>query len=100
VGEVQVGKGGRMSQRDLAAWVGDAATEGFTQGWTYNDLGAPVSTAYPRCAQTGTHPFPACTPAVQVPRTVSATYTDGVLTAIPGYTGTVAGTSTTSAHHA
>jgi hypothetical protein len=33
------GKGGRMSQRDLGAWVGGGATEAFTQSWVYNDLG-------------------------------------------------------------
>jgi hypothetical protein len=50
-----------------------------------------TSSSYPRCAQTGTHPFPACTAAVQAPRTVTYGYTDGSLTAVTGYTGTVAG---------
>lgn len=71
------GKQGRVSSRDTSQTTSGSTPESFTQSWVWNDLGNVASTTYPRC----THA--ACTAGTV--RTVSATYTNGFLTAVPGY---------------
>jgi hypothetical protein len=71
------GKQGRASQRDTAVFVNGGASESFSQNWSWNDLGDPASVTYPRCTHGG------CTAATL--RTVSPAYTNGFLTAVPGY---------------
>jgi len=75
------GKQGRASKRDTSVSVSGGSPESFTQSWTWNDLGDPASVTYPKC----THA--ACTAATN--RTVSPAYTNGFLTAVPGYTGAI-----------
>lgn len=72
------GRGGRPSARTTAAATGQS----FSQSWVYNDLGQVSSLTYPSCDAT----VPTCSsPAVAPARTVSPTYADGLLTAVPGY---------------
>jgi RHS repeat-associated protein len=71
------GRGGRPSKRDTQAYVNGGAFESFTQSWAWNDLGDTGSVTYPKCTHTG------CT--ATTARTVSPTYTNGFLTAVPGY---------------
>jgi RHS repeat-associated protein len=84
------GVDGRLSQRDITLTPdGDTASgahEAFTQSWTYDDLGHVAGETYPACN------FTACTGSPA--RGVSYTYTTGLLTALPGYTGTVPGQAT------
>jgi len=78
------GKAGRVSQRDTAVTLAGTGGETFTQGFSYTDLGDVASLSYPRCN------FTRCTnDGGGFARTVSFTYTRGLLTAIPGYSSTI-----------
>jgi RHS repeat-associated protein len=76
------GRDGRVSRRDTSNTFNGSQTEIFNQFFTWNDLGQLATLDYPQCA------FAAC---ASTPRTVSHTYTNGFLTAVPNYTGTVPG---------
>jgi RHS repeat-associated protein len=73
---------GRVSQRDTQLSVNGGTNESFTQSFGWDALGNPQTINYPQCT------FAACTSAA---RSVINTYTNGWLTAIPGYTGTAPG---------
>lgn len=76
------GRGGRVSRRDTAA----STDQTFTQGWTYDDLGRVSRIEYPRCT------FPQCSAADPAPaRDVDLGYSEGLLTGVGGFTGTVPG---------
>ncbi len=75
------GKEGRVSNRNTVNVVNGSAAESFTQSWVWNDLGDPASVTYPRCTQAG------CSAGTV--RTVSPTYTNGFLTAVPGYSSSI-----------
>ncbi|MDP9119861.1 MAG: RHS repeat-associated core domain-containing protein, partial [Acidobacteriota bacterium] len=84
------GLDGRVSRRDTTLTHSPAggipsASAAFTQSWVWNDLGQVASETYPTCAGS----FTACTGSIS--RTVSHAYTNGRLTGLPGYTGTVPG---------
>ena len=70
------GVGGRISKVTTAVAVGGSPRFEYALG--YDPLGAVTSRTYPRC----THSF--CSQA-DVARTITATYTHGLLTAVPGY---------------
>ncbi len=75
------GKEGRVSNRATVNVINGSAAESFTQSWVWNDLGDPASVTYPRCTQAG------CSAGTV--RTVSPTYTNGFLTAVPGYSSSI-----------
>ncbi len=75
------GKEGRVSNRNTVNVVNGTPGESFTQSWVWNDLGDPASVTYPRCTQAG------CSAGTV--RTVSPTYTNGFLTAVPGYSSSI-----------
>ncbi len=75
------GKEGRVSNRNTVNVVNGTPAESFTQSWVWNDLGDPASVTYPRCTQAG------CSAGTV--RTVSPTYTNGFLTAVPGYSSSI-----------
>jgi RHS repeat-associated protein len=73
------GRDGRPSKRDTRLWTNGVNTDRFTQTFAYEPLGRVSSLGYPQC----THcPAPA-------PRTVSPSYTQGRLTAVPGWASAV-----------
>ena len=76
------GKQGRTSQRDTQLSVNGGTNESFTQSFAWDDLGNPLTINYPQCT------FAGCASAA---RSVTNTYTNGWLTAIPTYTGTAPG---------
>lgn len=76
------GREGRVSQRDTQLSVNGGTNESFTQSFGWDELGNAQTINYPQCTVAG-----CATPA----RTVTGTYTNGWLTAIPGYTGTAPG---------
>jgi RHS repeat-associated protein len=72
--------------------VGDGTTinQSFAQSWEYDALGRVSIVTYPTCTFsqcTDDVPTPGWTPAPQ--RTVSYTYTDGALTAVPGFASSI-----------
>lgn len=69
------GRGGRVSQRDTSL----NTAHSFTQAWSYNDLGQVTTLTYPTCT------FTECAPANPLGSTVSHSYSDGLLTAVPGF---------------
>jgi RHS repeat-associated protein len=73
------GKGARPSRRVTQTSVNGSPTEAFTQGWTYDDLGAVTSIEYPTCTRV-------CNVPAVTARTVNYEYTFGHLTSVPGYT--------------
>ena len=76
---VYAGIGGRVSARDTQTYVNGATTEGFTQAWTYNDLGDVTRLTYPRCTHAG------CNGAALTSRTIDFEYANGWLTRVPTY---------------
>ncbi len=78
------GREGRVSQRDTQLSVNGATNESFTQSFGWDELGNDQTITYPQCTIAGAT---GCNPV----RTVTANYTNGWLTAVPGYTGTVPG---------
>jgi len=80
---VYAGTGGRVSSRDTQTWVNGGAAEGFTQAWAYNDLGDVTTLTYPRCTHSG------CNGAALTSRTVTFGYTNGWLTSVPNYAGSI-----------
>ncbi|MEP7012661.1 MAG: RHS repeat-associated core domain-containing protein [Acidobacteriota bacterium] len=80
---VYAGKDGRASKRDTQTFFNTAPTEAFTQGFTYDDLGNTASLAYPQCTHAG------CAPGAANPKTVAFAYTEGLLTAVPGYASSI-----------
>ena len=79
------GAGGRVSQRALAHTFNGAASESFNETFSYDGLGHLATLGYPQCT------FSACSGVAASPRTVGFTYTQGLLTGVTGYTGTIAG---------
>ncbi len=80
------GKEGRASKRDTQVYFNGAATESFTQGFVYDDLGNPSSLSYPLCTHMGCAPPP---PQVPTPKIVSFSYSEGLLTGVPGYASSI-----------
>ncbi|HEV7672039.1 MAG TPA: polymorphic toxin type 33 domain-containing protein [Thermoanaerobaculia bacterium] len=78
-----LGRDGKPSQRDTTLTYETALNEHFVQTFGYHELGMLEAQSYPNC--TG---FAACTSGG---RTVSNVFTQGRLTAVSGYTGTVPG---------
>ncbi len=75
------GKDGRVSHRETHvddALLTESEPRIFTQSWTWDALGNRTSTTYPRC----THSV--CAASSVPSRTLSATYTQGRLTGLPG----------------
>ncbi len=81
------GRGGRVSRLDTANLFNGAVAESFTQALAYSPLGEISSLEYPQCT------FPECAGVAASPRTVTFNFTQGFLTGVPGYTGTIPGTS-------
>ena len=77
------GVGGRVSRKMTD--VANAGTQiaSFDQRFTWNDLGAPLSSTYPDCVA------PAGCAGSDPARTVTNTYTNGFLTAVPGYASSI-----------
>ncbi|MFL6194034.1 MAG: RHS repeat-associated core domain-containing protein [Thermoanaerobaculia bacterium] len=73
---------GRASKLDTSLTFDGTTNETFTQAFTYEPLGQVLTTDYPQCT------FAAC---ASTARTVTNAYTNGFLTGISGYTGTVPG---------
>ena len=75
------GVGGRVSQRStmVGLLLPSADTRTISQAFTWNDLGQTASTGYPDDLGLGTDPV----------RTVSFTYTNGFLTAVPSFAGSI-----------
>ncbi|HXU29705.1 MAG TPA: RHS repeat-associated core domain-containing protein [Thermoanaerobaculia bacterium] len=73
------GREGRASKRDTQVFFNTAATEAFTQRFTYDDLGNTASLTYPLCTQSGCAPPP---PQTATPKIVNFTYTEGLLTSV------------------
>ena len=82
------GPGGRTTSRttQLSAWTSlnpvFAAAEGFTQSWTYDDLGNVKTIGYPDC-------FTGSCQNLDSARTVTNTYANGWLTSVAGSGGAV-----------
>ena len=72
---------GRPSSRTTQMYFNGTPKEWFTQTWTWNALGDPGSVGYPECGA-----FTGCT---AVARTVSPGYTNGFLTSVPTWAGTI-----------
>lgn len=72
------GAGGGVSSRSLTMTFNGAASTSFTQSFVYDALGNVSSQSYPQCT------FADCV-GIATPRTVSYTWSNGLLTAIPGY---------------
>lgn len=70
------GTAGRVSRRNTALNTG----QGFTQAWSWTQLGDVADLTYPTC----THAGAACTSNPR-PRTLAHTYQLGHLTAVPGW---------------
>ena len=70
-----------MSQRSttVGLLLPSADTRTISQAFTWNDLGQAASTGYPDDLGIGTDPT----------RTVSFTYTNGFLTAVPSFAGSI-----------
>lgn len=79
------GAGGRVSQRVLAHTFNGTASESFSETFSWDGLGHLATVGYPQCT------FAACSGVAASPRTVGFSYTRGLLTGVPGYTGTVPG---------
>lgn len=73
------GKGGRVSQRGTSLNTGHT----FTQSWSWDDMGRVSSLTYPTCT------FAECAPANPASSTVGFGYTEGLLTSVTGYAGTI-----------
>ena len=73
------GRGGRASSRQTDLFINDSQSDGFTQGWSYDELGSVTTLDYPKRT---------CIFCVAQPRTQSFTHSRGRLVAVPGYTGT------------
>lgn len=69
------GLGGRVSARRTQLTFDGVANETFDQGFSYTQLGLPLTLDYPECTF--------CTAAL--PRAVTNTYTHGRLTGVTGY---------------
>ena len=76
------GVGGRVSRKVTEVKNGVTTVASFDHRTTWNDLGAPLTTTYPDCIGGG------CA-TVDPARTVSNTYTNGFLTAVPGYANSI-----------
>jgi RHS repeat-associated protein len=76
------GKQGRPSQRDTQLSVNGGTNESFTQSFGWDDLGHAQTINYPQCTSVG------CTSPA---RSLTSLYTNGWLTGLSGYTGTVPG---------
>jgi len=76
------GKQGRISARETTLTFNGNTHEDFNQTWTYNDLGKVSSLGYPQCS------FTECN-GLGGARTISSTYTEGFLSAIPGYASSI-----------
>jgi RHS repeat-associated protein len=76
------GREGKVSRRDTSLTFDGTTNETFTQSFAYNELGQTLTTDYPQCT------FAACT---STARTTTNVFTNGFLTAVSGYTGTVPG---------
>lgn len=72
------GRQGRVSQKNTLHVFNGVNKETFVQSYTYNALGAVASLSYPACTY-----LPSCP--TTVTRTVTFTYTNGLLTAVPGF---------------
>ncbi|MFL6193889.1 MAG: RHS repeat-associated core domain-containing protein, partial [Thermoanaerobaculia bacterium] len=79
------GREGRVSQRDTQTSVNGGTNESFTQSFAWNELGDQATIDYPLCT------FSPCTATASTARTVTNLYTNGWLTGMTGYTGTVPG---------
>ena len=75
------GVAGRVSQRSttVGLLLPSADTRTISQAFTWNDLGQAASTGYPDDLGIGSDPA----------RTVSFTYTNGFLTAVPSFAGSI-----------
>lgn len=82
-----LGRDGKPSQRDTTLTFGGIPKEHFVQTFGYHELGMLEAQSYPNCAPD----FTACTSGG---RTVTNVFTQGRLTAVAGYTGTVPGQPT------
>ena len=76
------GKQGRPSQRDTQLSVNGGTNESFTQSFAWDDLGHAQTINYPQCTLAG------CTSPA---RSLTNLYTNGWLTGLSGFTGTVPG---------
>jgi RHS repeat-associated protein len=76
------GREGRVSQRDTQVSFNGTNTESFTQSLSWDELGNEAVINYPTCT------FSPCSSAA---RSVTNVFTNGWLTAVSGYTGTVSG---------
>jgi hypothetical protein len=76
------GREGRASKRDTQVFFNTAPVEAFTQGFTFDDLGNTASLSYPLCTNQPCAPPP---PQMATPKVVNFAYTEGLLTAVPGY---------------
>jgi hypothetical protein len=84
------GLGGLTSARTTTVGDGTVTNQSFAQSWMYDALGRVATVTYPTCTFsqcTDDVPTPGWTPAPA--RTVSFTYTDGALTAVPGFASSI-----------
>ncbi len=73
------GRGGAVSRRNLSMTYDGSPSTSFTQTFTWYHLGEPASLGYPQCT------FSPCNGGASQARTVSYTYANGLVTAVPGY---------------
>ncbi|MDQ3283760.1 MAG: fibronectin type III domain-containing protein, partial [Acidobacteriota bacterium] len=64
---------GRLSSKKTSLSSGET----FTDSYSYNKLGAPLTLTYPACV--------GCSSLTQPPRTITNTYSNGMLTGVSGY---------------